>query len=123
MGDSPTTPPLKRRGRRFDCDWYADTERLLDEAGPDVLIVCTPSGAHLEPTLAAAERGIDVVREKPLEITTERIDEMIAAADEAGIALDGEEPYPADAAESRKAVEIIEALYESAEKNEPVSPS
>jgi predicted dehydrogenase len=33
--------------------------------------------------------------------------------------LDGEESYPLDAVESRKAVEIIEAIYESAEKNEP----
>jgi len=56
---------------------------------PDVLHVCTPSGAHLEPTVAAAERGVDVLCEKPLEITTERIDEMVAAAEAAGIRLGG----------------------------------
>lgn len=71
----------------FDCEWYADTETMLDDASPDVLIVCTPSGAHLEPTLAAAERGIDVLSEKPLEITTERIDATIDAAEEHGIEL------------------------------------
>lgn len=73
----------------FGCDWYADTERMLDEAAVDVLSVCTPSGAHLDPTLAAAERGVDVLCEKPLEITTDRIDEMSAAADAAGIRLGG----------------------------------
>jgi predicted dehydrogenase len=73
----------------FDATWYAETERMLDEERPDVLIVCTPSGAHLEPTLAAAERGIDVLCEKPLEITTERIDRMIAAAEEHDITLGG----------------------------------
>ncbi len=81
------------RGRGFadeyDCAWYADTETMLDEADPDVLIVCTPSGAHLEPTLAAAEREIDVLCEKPIEITTERIDRMAAACEEAGVALGG----------------------------------
>ena len=81
------------KGREFaeeyDCEWYSDTESMLDAAEPDVLIICTPSGAHLEPTLAAAERGVDVLCEKPLEITTDRIDEMIAAADEHDIALGG----------------------------------
>ncbi|MCU4742443.1 Gfo/Idh/MocA family oxidoreductase [Halobacteria archaeon AArc-m2/3/4] len=81
------------KGREFatehDCDWYEDTETMLEESAPDVLIVCTPSGAHLEPTLAAADHGIDVLCEKPLEITTERIDRMMEAADEADITLGG----------------------------------
>lgn len=81
------------KGREFaerhECEWYADVTEMLDGAEPDVLIVCTPSGAHLEPTLAAADRGVDVLCEKPLEITTERIDRMRAVADEAGIALGG----------------------------------
>ncbi|WP_207592811.1 Gfo/Idh/MocA family oxidoreductase [Halomontanus rarus] len=81
------------KGRAFadeyDCDWYADYEDLLEEARPDVVTIATPSGAHLEPTLAAAERGVHVLCEKPLEITTERIDRMIDAADEAGVLLGG----------------------------------
>lgn len=81
------------RGREFaaeyDCEWYADYEDLLDEAAPDVVTIATPSGAHLEPTLAAADRGVHVLCEKPLEITTERIDRMIDAADDAGVVLGG----------------------------------
>jgi predicted dehydrogenase len=81
------------KGRAFadeyDCAWYDDTGAMLDAGRPDVLVVCTPSGAHLEPTLAAANRGVDVLCEKPLEITTERIDEMAAAAKSAGIRLGG----------------------------------
>lgn len=73
----------------FDCDSYTDTEEMLDATDPDVLCVCTPSGTHLEPVLAAANRGIDVLCEKPLEITTERIDRMTAAAETAGISLGG----------------------------------
>ncbi|WP_415382994.1 Gfo/Idh/MocA family protein [Halosimplex sp. TS25] len=83
----------EERGREFadeyDCAWYPDTESMLDGEDVDVLSICTPSGAHLEPALAAAERGVDVLCEKPLEITTDRIDEMVAAADEAGIRLGG----------------------------------
>ncbi|WP_135366285.1 Gfo/Idh/MocA family protein [Halosimplex halophilum] len=71
------------------CDPFLDVPGMLDAVEPDVLDICTPSGAHLDPALAAADRGVDVFCEKPLEITTERIDRMIDAADEAGIRLGG----------------------------------
>jgi UDP-N-acetyl-2-amino-2-deoxyglucuronate dehydrogenase len=56
-------------------------------ARPDVDIVCvtTPSGAHLEPALAAIRAGKHVVIEKPIEITTERADILLDAADKAGV--------------------------------------
>ena len=73
----------------FDCEYYADTETMLDATEPDVLSVCTPSGAHLEPTRLAAERGVDVLCEKPLEITPERIDEMVTACDHGSVRLGG----------------------------------
>src|SRR5690242_19708739 len=46
-----------------------DTAALL--ARPDVHVICitTPSGAHLEPALAAIRAGKHVVIEKPIEIT------------------------------------------------------
>ena len=74
---------------RFKCRWYADYRDMLDKETPDVATVATPSGLHLEPTQACAERGIHVICEKPLEITTERIDQMIEIADKAGITLAG----------------------------------
>jgi predicted dehydrogenase len=71
----------------FDCQWYADTETMLEEAEVDVLSICTPSGAHLDPTLAAADRGVHVLCEKPLEIRSERIDRMVEAVEAAGVEL------------------------------------
>ncbi len=63
----------------------------LDEAlrapGVDALIVTTPSGAHLEPALAAAAMGKHVIVEKPLEISAERCDRIIAACAESGVKL------------------------------------
>ncbi len=61
--------------------------RALDELKPDVLCVTTPSGAHLEPVLAAAERGIHVICEKPLEITPERIQQMIHTCQASNVIL------------------------------------
>ncbi len=61
----------------------------LDEllARPDIHIICitTPSGAHLEPALAAARAGKHIVIEKPLEITLPRIDELLRATAAAGV--------------------------------------
>jgi predicted dehydrogenase len=63
----------------------ADLAALL--ARPDLHIVCitTQSGAHLEPALAAIRAGKHVVIEKPIEITTARADQILAAADKAGV--------------------------------------
>lgn len=65
--------------------WTTRVEELL--ARPDVNVVCitTPSGAHLEPALAAIRAGKHVVIEKPLEITTERADQILQAASAAGV--------------------------------------
>jgi UDP-N-acetyl-2-amino-2-deoxyglucuronate dehydrogenase len=56
-------------------------------ARPDVNVVCvtTPSGAHLEPALAAICAGKHVVIEKPLEITLDRVDRILRAADAAHV--------------------------------------
>src|SRR5262249_8834979 len=50
------------------CDCYADLAPVLARRDVDIVIVTTPSGAHLEPAVAAAEAGKHVVVEKPLEI-------------------------------------------------------
>src|SRR5205807_1086676 len=66
---------------------HADLAAALTDPAVDVVIVTTPSGAHLEPAVAAAEAGRHVVVEKPLEITPERCDRIIAACDRAGVRL------------------------------------
>ncbi len=62
---------------------------MLDEAKPDVVTITTPSGAHLEPTEACANRGVHVLCEKPIEITVDRVDQMIRVAQDGGILLGG----------------------------------
>jgi len=81
----------EEKGRQFaaafGCRWYADTAAMLRREKPDAVTVATPSGAHLDAAVKAIRKGIHVICEKPLEITTRRIDRMIAAADKAGVAL------------------------------------
>ncbi|MCO8244826.1 Gfo/Idh/MocA family oxidoreductase [Haladaptatus sp. AB643] len=74
---------------KYGCAWYEDYEAMFAEADLDIALVCTPSGNHLQPATAAAEWGVHVLCEKPLEITTERIDEMITACEHADARLGG----------------------------------
>jgi predicted dehydrogenase len=69
------------------CDLSTDLAAVLARPDVDVVIVTTPSGAHLEPAVAAAEAGKHVVVEKPLEVTLERCDRIIEACDRAGVQL------------------------------------
>jgi UDP-N-acetyl-2-amino-2-deoxyglucuronate dehydrogenase len=62
-------------------DTFFDRERL------DMVVVGTPSGLHGAHGAAAARRGIHVLVEKPIEITTARVDALIAEACQARVAL------------------------------------
>ena len=66
---------------------YESIEAMLADPAVDAVSVCTPSGAHLDPAVAAAKAGKHVIVEKPLEITTERCDQIIQACDDAGVRL------------------------------------
>lgn len=66
---------------------YDDLRKMLANPAVDVVTICTPSGAHLEPGLEAAKAGKHVLVEKPLEITTARCDKLIEACSKAGVQL------------------------------------
>ncbi|MGH7143192.1 MAG: Gfo/Idh/MocA family protein [Planctomycetota bacterium] len=61
------------------CTAYSDLKKFLADPNLDVVCICTPSGAHRDPAVAAAHAGKHVVVEKPLEITLERCDAILAA--------------------------------------------
>ena len=60
---------------------------LLNNPAVDVVIICTPSGSHMEPAVAAARAGKHVVVEKPLEITLRRCDRIIRACEKNNVRL------------------------------------
>lgn len=68
-------------------DTYTDHREMLKRDDIDIVNVCTPSGAHLEPAVDAAEAGKHVIVEKPLEIKLERCDQIIEACEDAGVKL------------------------------------
>ena len=69
------------------CTGYTDLKKMLADERVDAVSICTPSGAHLDPAVAAAKAGKHVIIEKPLEVTTRRCDRIIAACEENGVKL------------------------------------
>ena len=73
--------------KEHGCRAFESLEAMLADESVGAVSICTPSGLHLDPAVAAAKAGKHVIVEKPLEVTTERCDEIIKACDEAGVSL------------------------------------
>ena len=67
----------KALGEKYNCKGYHQLADLLADGTIDIVTIATPSGAHLEPTIATAKAGKHVICEKPLEVTPARVQEMI----------------------------------------------
>lgn len=68
---------------------YTDLAEMLKKEKLDSVHVCTPSGDHKGPAIAAMQHGVNVLVEKPMEILPDRVDEMIDAAKKHGVRLAG----------------------------------
>src|SRR3954452_18670691 len=67
------------------CKAYTDLKKMLADPKVEIVTIATPSGAHMEPAVAAARAGKHVIIEKPLEITLKRCDQIIDACEKAGV--------------------------------------
>ena len=66
---------------------YDTLEGALGHPGVDVVLIGSPSGVHVEQALEAVRRGIHVLVEKPLDISTARVDTLTEAAERAGVRI------------------------------------
>jgi len=73
--------------KKYQCKGYSALEQFLSHPGLDIVNICTPSGAHLEPALAVAAAEKHLIVEKPLEITLSRCDQIIRACEENDVKL------------------------------------
>ena len=72
---------------RFGADAYTDYCTLLDRQDIDAVDVCVHPRPHLEITRAAADAGKHILMEKPMCCNVTEGDEMVAAAENAGVLL------------------------------------
>jgi myo-inositol 2-dehydrogenase/D-chiro-inositol 1-dehydrogenase len=66
---------------------YADPQELIDDADVEVVAISSPAATHTDLVVAAAQAGKHVFCEKPMALTLADADRAIAAAEEAGVAL------------------------------------
>jgi predicted dehydrogenase len=69
-------------GKPFD-----DFETFLSHRPMDLVIIGSPSGLHATHGIAAARRGLHVLTEKPIDISTARADALIDAASQSKVKL------------------------------------
>jgi UDP-N-acetyl-2-amino-2-deoxyglucuronate dehydrogenase len=70
-----------------NCRAYHSLKEMLADPAVDVVTIGTPSGAHMEPAVAAARAGKHVIVEKPLEITLKRCDTIIRECEKSKVKL------------------------------------
>jgi UDP-N-acetyl-2-amino-2-deoxyglucuronate dehydrogenase len=66
---------------------YEHLDSFLAHRPMDLVAIGSPSGLHAAQGIAAARAGLHVLVEKPLDITTDAADALIAAAEDAGVRL------------------------------------
>jgi UDP-N-acetyl-2-amino-2-deoxyglucuronate dehydrogenase len=76
-----------RLGLRYGGTVYADLQRFIEHQPMAIVLIGSPSGLHAEQGILAAERGLHVLVEKPIDITTARADALVEACDKAGVKL------------------------------------
>ncbi|WP_186445998.1 Gfo/Idh/MocA family protein [Paenibacillus cremeus] len=64
--------------------WYDDYREMMDKEELDAVVVTTPHSVHAEPVLAALERGLHVLNEKPMATSFEDCSRMVTLAEEKG---------------------------------------
>lgn len=77
----------KKFADKYSIEPHQELATLLSDPEVDVVTVCTPSGAHMEPAVAAAKAGKHVVVEKPLEVNLKRCDRIIKACEQNSVTL------------------------------------
>jgi predicted dehydrogenase len=81
-------PELRKLADHFGIERvYTDYRALLQQEDLDAVLVASPHGLHHEHVRAALERGLHVLVEKPLAVTTQQATELVQLARERGLLL------------------------------------
>ena len=73
----------KQIAEELDTEWPPNLDDILGRSDIDCVMVMTPSGTHAALGIRAAQAGKHVITTKPMDVSTEACDRLIAACDEA----------------------------------------
>ncbi len=83
VGSSPER--TRAKAEQAGLPWvHHDLEAMLADPGIDVVHVASPNYVHADQVMAALEAGKHVVCEKPLGLSTEQTERLVAAAQDSG---------------------------------------
>ncbi|MGI6355295.1 MAG: Gfo/Idh/MocA family protein [Lentisphaeria bacterium] len=77
----------ERMAKEYGVRCYQKYEDLLADPEIQAVTIAVPSGLHAEVAIPAAEAGKHIMCEKPLEITLDKVDAIIAACDANNVLL------------------------------------
>jgi UDP-N-acetyl-2-amino-2-deoxyglucuronate dehydrogenase len=77
----------RKAGEDFGCDWVTDLDDALGRSDVDVVMVMTPSGLHAELGVRCAAAGKHVITTKPMDVSLEACDRLLAATESANVIL------------------------------------
>ena len=64
---------------------YTDFDEMIEKEKPDIVDICLPTFLHIEYSLKAIRRGINVICEKPVSLHRDDIEKVYGAAKENGV--------------------------------------
>jgi len=83
----PLSHPREAFGRQFNAPVYSDFHELCRDPSVEAIYISSPHRFHASQAIEAMEEGKHVLVEKPLALTLEECDDVVAAADRTGLHL------------------------------------
>ncbi len=74
-------------GEALGVPWYTDYIKMLERDDVDIVYIVTPNGLHAEHGIECAKHKKNVIITKPLTVTVEQANELIAACDGESVKL------------------------------------
>ncbi|SMD01174.1 Gfo/Idh/MocA family oxidoreductase [Rhizobium sp. RU36D] len=84
---SPTASRREAFAKAYGFPTLDNADAIFGDATIDAVAILTPPNTHLELVERAAKAGKHILLEKPLDITLERAEAIVAVADAAGVTL------------------------------------
>jgi predicted dehydrogenase len=78
---------VHRLSKAYGATPYTDFNSFLAHRPMTFVVIGSPSGVHAAQGIEAARRGLHVLTEKPIDISTRKTDELILETDKAGVKL------------------------------------
>ena len=80
-------PAAEKLAQEYGLESYQDYRDILVRPDIDAVLIATPNWLHAETAIAAARAGKHIFCQKPIALTLEDADAMIAGGNEAGVVL------------------------------------